>query len=92
MLSEGRERSEVARIAIEAFGGTLQSFYYCFGQYDALAISDFPDNATALACMMSVLAQGRVERVHTTALFSSDEGLGAMLEAGKFVDTPSPPK
>jgi uncharacterized protein with GYD domain len=84
MLLEKKERSEVVKTAIEAFGGSLQAFYYCFGQYDALAISDFPDGQSALACSMYVVAQGRIEHVHTTALFSADEGLGAMLQAGKM--------
>jgi uncharacterized protein with GYD domain len=90
MLIEKKERSEVLRLALDAFGGTLKDFYYCFGEYDALAITEFPDNKTALACIMSVYAQGRIDRVHTTALFSAEEGLSAILHAESMVKRQSP--
>ena len=75
---EGRDRSEVVRIAIQAYGGTLVAFYYCFGEYDGVAISSFPDAESALASMLTSSADGRFTCMRTTPLFSAEEGLRAM--------------
>jgi len=91
MLIEDTDRAEVVRIAIEAFGGTLESFYYCFGQYDGVAISSFPDSITALSCVLSISGQGRIDFVQTTSLFSPEEGLHAMQHAGEVIGARTPP-
>lgn len=78
MILERQDREEVVRLATEAFGGTLHQFFFCFGDYDGVAISDFPDDKTALACVMSVYGQGRVRAVKTTALFTPEEGRSAI--------------
>ena len=81
MLTEETDRSEVVRVAIEAFGGKLHSFFYCFGQYDGLAISEFENSTAAFAAVLAITGQGRVSTAQTTALFSAEEGLQAMREA-----------
>ena len=85
LVVEPDDRADVVRIATEAFGGTLHSFFYCFGQYDGVAISEFPDSETALACLMSIFGQGRVHAVHTTTLFTAEAGLRAMRQAHEVV-------
>jgi uncharacterized protein with GYD domain len=91
LLLEKADRAEVVRVAIEAFGGTLQSFFYCFGKYDGIAISEFPDSESALASVLAISAQGRINFVHTTALFSPEEGLKAMRNAGEVIGSRQPP-
>jgi len=85
LLLESTDRSEVVRVAIEAFGGTLQSFYYCFGSYDGLAISKFPDHETALAAVLAITGQGRINALQTTVLLSAEEGLKAMRQASDAI-------
>jgi uncharacterized protein with GYD domain len=72
------DREEVVRTATEAFGGTLHAFYFCFGAYDGLAITEFRDETTALACVMAVFGQGRVQDVTTTPLFTPADGKKAV--------------
>ncbi|MDB6103900.1 MAG: hypothetical protein JWO52_3899 [Gammaproteobacteria bacterium] len=91
LLLEKADRSEVVRVAIEAFGGTLRSFFYCLGKYDGLAISEFPDSESALASVLAISAQGRINFIHTTALFSPEEGLKAMRNAGEVIGSRPPP-
>ena len=91
MLLEKSDREEVVRIAVEAFGGTLQSFYYCFGKYDGVAIASYPDSDSALASVLAISAQGRVHFVHTTTLFSAEEGLNSMRNAGDVIGASKPP-
>jgi uncharacterized protein with GYD domain len=83
MLLDPDDRADVVRAATAAFGGTLHHFFYCFGQYDGIAISEFPDGESALACLMAIFGQGRIDAVHTTTLFTTDEGLRAMMKFQK---------
>jgi uncharacterized protein with GYD domain len=58
MVTKPSDRAEIVRVATEAFGGTLHQFFLAFGEYDGVAIAEFPDATTAMACMMSVYGQG----------------------------------
>jgi len=91
LVMEGEDRSEVVRIAIEAFGGKLHTFYYCFGRYDGVAISSFPDDKTALACLMTIFGEGRNQLVHTTVLVEPEIGYGAMKKAKEVATKPKGP-
>lgn len=86
MILEPQNRAEIVRAAVRAFDGELISFFYCFGDYDGMAIARFPDNQTALACCMSIFAGGRLAGVKTTPLFDPDEGVAAMTQAAKALD------
>jgi len=44
----GTQRRDVATHAIESVGGKVESFYFPFGEHDAVIIADLPDAATAL--------------------------------------------
>jgi uncharacterized protein with GYD domain len=87
--NEQRDRREIVRTATEAFGGTLHQFFYCFGEFDGVAVTEFPDSQSALACVTAIYAQGRIYQVETTPLFTSDQGLRAMKDA---TDTLKPPQ
>jgi uncharacterized protein with GYD domain len=50
-------RDAVAEMA-KALGGSLESFYFAFGETDAYAVYDLPDNQTAAAVAMAVKAAG----------------------------------
>jgi uncharacterized protein with GYD domain len=78
MIVKPQNREDIVRVAAEAFNGRLLHFYLSFGEYDGISISEFPDNETAMACLMLVLGQGAVERIKTTPLMSQDEARGAM--------------
>ena len=56
----GTERVERSTEAVKAVGGTIEAFYYTFGEWDAALIIDVPDNASAVALSMTVAATGTV--------------------------------
>ena len=58
--------------AVEGIGGKVESFYYAFGEDDAILILDLPDNVTAAALAVSVSASGLV-RARTTPLLTIEE-------------------
>ena len=91
MVLEPQDRAEVVRIAVQAFHGKLHSFFLCFGQYDGMAITEFPDDVTAMACMMSTAGEGGLEAINTTSLLSMEDGQRAMRLANEVVSGYRPP-
>lgn len=77
-INQDDTRADVVRTAIEAFGGRMLGFYFCLGDHDGVAISEFPDEETALACVMLIFGQGRVRSVQTMMLFPPDSVLNSM--------------
>lgn len=50
-------RDDVAKMAAD-LGGSLDSFYFAFGERDVYAVFDLPDNRTAAAASMAIKASG----------------------------------
>ena len=69
------------RPAIEGLGGKIESAYYTFGEYDVVAILQFPDNVSAAAFSLAAAAGGAVKAMRTTPLMTVDEGIQAMGKA-----------
>lgn len=84
ILSEGgtSRRAEVDR-AIGALGGTVEAFYFAFGDKDSILIADLPDNEAATAFALSVAASGRVG-VSTTVLITPEEVDAAVSRGVEF--------
>jgi len=76
--NEDMHRADLVRTAVEAFGGTMHGFYYAFGECDGVAISEFPDESSALACVMMIFGQGRLQSVRTTLLFPPNASIKAI--------------
>jgi uncharacterized protein with GYD domain len=79
----GNPQSPLDRVksVAEGLGGTFEAIYYAFGDYDIVAIIQFPDNESAAAFSLAAQAGGAVKAYKTTPLMSIDEGLGAMRKA-----------
>lgn len=59
LLAEGGTGREAAlRATIEGAGGTLEGFYYAFGDCDLYLIAELPDEATATALSLNIAAAG----------------------------------
>jgi len=57
--------------------------YYCFGEYDAVAIAEFPSNDAAAAFSLAATAGGAIKAVKTTPLMTIEDGLSAMRKASE---------
>ncbi|CAN5579794.1 hypothetical protein BH20ACT17_BH20ACT17_07300 [soil metagenome] len=64
-------RDAVAQVA-ESVGGTLESFYFAFGDRDVHVIVDLPDNESAAAVAPTVNAAGGAT-AKTTVLLTPEE-------------------
>jgi uncharacterized protein with GYD domain len=76
---------------VEGFGGKLHSYYIAFGEFDGVAICEFPNNTAAAACSMSVAATGGFSRFETTTLLTAKEAEAAMTQANKTKTEYKPP-
>ncbi len=68
----GSARRSVVQKMVEGLGGTLESFYYAFGEDDVYVIMDLPDTTAGLALTLAVNASGAV-RLTTTPLITPEE-------------------
>jgi uncharacterized protein with GYD domain len=73
LLKEGgTARRAAVETVIKGMGGTLETFYYAFGEYDVFGIADLPDNVTAAAFSLAINASGAV-KAKTTVLMTPEE-------------------
>ena len=73
LLKEGAaKRREVVEQLTKALGGTVEAFYFAFGDDDVYVISDVPDNVTVTAISLAVNASGAV-KAKTTVLLTPEE-------------------
>jgi len=54
----GTSRRDAVATMAEGLGGTLESFYFAFGETDAYVVLDLPDNRTAAAASIAVNTSG----------------------------------
>jgi uncharacterized protein with GYD domain len=66
------QRLDETRQAGEAIGAQLIGFYLTMGQYDAIAISEAPDDAAIARLALAAGARGNV-RTETFRAFTEDE-------------------
>ena len=91
LIDKPQNRADVVAKAIEAFGGKLHQFYFTFGEFDGVAISEFPDKGTALACFMTFAGEGGLKSFRTTALLTPEESNHSMEIARKVFSNYKPP-
>ena len=78
MTDTPQDREPPARELIESFGGKMHHYYFMLGEYDGLAIVEFPDNASAAATSMRASASGAFARFETHPLLTAQEAQRAM--------------
>jgi uncharacterized protein with GYD domain len=76
-----QDRVEGVRSLVQGLGGQLDSFDYCLGEYDVMATYTAPDDVTATAVSLAVLAPGHLKAFRTTKLLTPDEFMEASRKA-----------
>ena len=73
LLSESASsRRTSVEALVEGLGGRVDSWDYCFGEYDIVIIAELPSNTAAAALSLAVAASGAA-RITTTPLFDQSE-------------------
>jgi uncharacterized protein with GYD domain len=68
----GSSRVAAVRTAAESVGGSIEAFYFAFGDADVYVIADLPDNEAATALALAVNSSGAVS-LQTTPLLTPEE-------------------
>ena len=73
LLKEGgSKRREATEQLVKSLGGTLEAYYFAFGDNDFYLIADAPDNVSATAASLVANASGAVN-VKTVVLLTPEE-------------------
>jgi len=84
LLKEGgTSRRTAVEKATKSVGGTLETFYYAFGEDDVCAIAELPDNTAAAALALTINATGLVA-LKTTVLLTPEEVDAAVKKTPKY--------
>jgi uncharacterized protein with GYD domain len=79
----GSARRDLVAQMAESVGGTLEGFYFAFGESDALVIMDLPSNEAAAAVTIAVNASGAVS-AKTMVLLTPEEIDAAAQQSVKY--------
>lgn len=82
LVKNPQNREEVLRALIEKLGGRMLSFYYSFGEYDGVAVSEMPDETSITAVVLAAISPGHVKAIKTTVLLTTQQTMEAMRKAG----------
>ena len=75
-IKDSPKRAAAAKAVIEKLGGKWLSFYYTFGQYDMVLISEAPNDDSVMSAALAIGSQGSVR---TTTLKAFTEAEAAKL-------------
>ena len=87
-IANPQDRSAVVAQMMAGKGGRMVSFYYAFGEYDIVLISEAPDNTTIASALIAATGAGAISKLRTTVLMTAEEGLAAIRGAGDVTYTP----
>ena len=81
LVKEPQNRGKIVSAVIENLGGKVESVFLSFGDYDVVGVLRFPDDITAAALSMAMMAGGGIRKIKTTPMVSWEEGVEAMKKA-----------
>ena len=84
LARQPEDRSEAVGGLIEGLGGRLISYYYSFGDYDGVIISEAPDETAIASALVAAVSAGHIKTIKTTTLLSAQEGMEMLRRAGEM--------
>jgi uncharacterized protein with GYD domain len=82
----GSKRRAVTEKLFKSLGGSIEAYYYAFGDTDLYIIGEFPNHAAVTACALTVTGTGTIT-TKTTVLLTPED----IDAAGKLTPTYSAP-
>ena len=71
-IKDAPNRLQAAKEAVRAAGGELKAFYLTMGRFDAIAISEAPNDEVYAGISLAIGARGRI-RTESLRAFTEDE-------------------
>jgi uncharacterized protein with GYD domain len=72
-LAKPTDRAAVVRDLAESVGGSLESYYWMFGQYDGAGVFVLPDSHTMAALSLAATSSGAFTRFETHELIEPSD-------------------
>ena len=88
LVKKPEDRRVAGQQYIESVGGRLHGFWYAFGEHDAYALWEAPDNVSMAAVAVAIGAGGALSEFDTTVLLTVEETLSALERAQSIQYTP----
>ncbi|MBA3451093.1 MAG: GYD domain-containing protein [Chloroflexia bacterium] len=88
LIENPEDRRAAATQYVEAVGGKLHGFWYAFGEHDAYALYEAPDNVSMAAMAIAISAGGALSSYQTIALVTVEEMVAAMQKASSVTYRP----
>ena len=79
MKDKGIERADMVKKNAQTLGGKLIQAYYCLGEYDVVAIWEFPDNKAAMKAAVLNASMGHIQ-ITTMPSVTRDEWKSVLQE------------
>jgi len=73
MKAGGTSRVSAIEKALAGIGGTVESFYFAFGEDDVYVVVDGPDNAGAMSMAATIGSSGAIRSYQTVVLLTPAE-------------------
>ena len=88
MIKNPQDRAEALRPVFKALGGDVEEYYFAVGQDTIYCLSQIPDEVSAEAVGMAVMAGGAVSSMKGTPVLTASEAVEAMQKAKDILYKP----
>jgi uncharacterized protein with GYD domain len=78
------DRTAAVREVAESVGGSLESYYWMFGQYDGAAVFNVPDSHAMAAIALAIASAGSLSRFESHELIEPGD-LAAIAERAREI-------
>ena len=82
MIQNPEDRRKAGSSYVESVGGKLHGFWYAFGEHDAFALWEAPDNVSMAAVALAITGGGALSAHQVTVLLTVEEAMDSMRKAG----------
>ena len=82
------DRAAVVRELAGSGGGSLESYYWMFGQYDGVGVFELPDSRTMAALSLAATSSGAFAHFETHELIENSDLAGIAERAREIAYTP----
>ena len=72
-VAKPSDRAAVVRELAESVGGSLESYYWMFGQYDGVGVFGMPDSHSMAAVCLAATSSGAFTRFETHELIEASD-------------------
>ncbi|HYT29243.1 MAG TPA: GYD domain-containing protein [Actinomycetota bacterium] len=81
MSQNPQDRIAAVTPTVERMGGRVVGGWFAFGEYDVIAVFEFPDSVSAAAVAIAFAGGGALKAAKTTPLLTVEEAMAAMGKA-----------